>query len=131
MFHERYDKREVYQRFRDSPPEEGQVLVACGMYEGIDLPEDLGRFQVIAKIPWPNLGNNAVRYQADRDSEWYLWEAAKITIQAAGRICRTPQDYGETFILDSSFQRLVRESRECGLLPNWYIDGIEEGEKLL
>lgn len=128
MFHDRLSKREVYKLFRESDPREGRVLVACGMYEGVDLPEDAGRWQVIAKVPWPNLGNSAVKYQADNDPEWYVWETLKITMQACGRICRTPQDFGVTYILDLSFDRLVRQGIDGKLIPKWYLDGIAGGE---
>ncbi len=131
MFHDRFNKREVYQMFRDSDPAYGRILVASGMYEGIDLPEDLGRFQVIAKVPWPSLGNAAIRYQSEQDPDWYLWETLRITIQAAGRICRTPEDFGTTLIIDSSFERLIRESSNAGLVPQWFMDGLASGSKLV
>lgn len=125
MFHDRDSKGDVYRQFRDSPAAEGRILVACGMYEGIDLPEDLGRWQVIAKIPWQSLGSPAIRHLSELDPEWYLWETAKTTIQACGRICRTPEDYGVTYCLDSTFNRLLAEGRE--LLPGWFLDAIELG----
>jgi Rad3-related DNA helicase len=131
LFHDRFNKRDVYRIFRELPVSSGAVLVACGMYEGVDLPEDAGRFQVVAKVPWPNLGNSAVRVQSERDPEWYIWEALKITMQACGRICRTPTDYGATIIIDSTFQRLLREGIENKLIPQWYLDGLDAGDKLI
>lgn len=122
MFHTREDKKEVYKRFRDLYPGSGAVLIACGMYEGIDLPEDLGRWQVISKIPWPSLGNPAIKHLADLDPDWYTWECAKTTVQAAGRICRTPEDTGITYILDSSFNRLYRNGKH--LLPEYFLEAI-------
>lgn len=122
LFHDRSNKSEVYEYFRSLPPGSGAVLVACGMYEGIDLPEDLGRFQIIAKIPWPSLGNPGVKHMSELDPEWYLWETAKTVIQACGRICRTPEDYGETYVLDSSYERLLEEAEH--LLPEWYKEAI-------
>jgi len=127
LFHEKEERREVYQRFREAPPESGAILVACGMYEGIDLPEDLGRWQIIAKVPWPSLGDPGVDYQMRKDPEWYLWETARKWIQACGRICRTPTDFGVTVCPDSSVERLLREGKH--LFPSWLLDGIEEGRK--
>lgn len=127
IFHSRENKREQYLAFRDSPPEEGRILVACGMYEGIDLPDDLGRWQVIAKVPWPSLGDPAVKYRSEQDPEWYLWETWRIVMQACGRICRTPSDFGSSFLPDSSFSRLLREG--IHLVPQWYRDGLKAGEE--
>lgn len=120
LFHDKSNKREQYQLFRDSS--EPRILVACGMYEGIDLPEDLGRWQVIAKIPWPSLANPGLAHLAERDPEWYNWETCKTTIQACGRICRTPEDFGVSYVLDSTFRRLVSEARH--MLPDWWLDAL-------
>lgn len=129
MFHDRFNKKEQYQMFRDSPADEGRIFIASGMYEGIDLPEDLGRWQVIAKIPWPSLGNPAIKYQAENDEDWYSWETWRIVIQACGRICRTPKDFGVSYCLDSSIQRLIRQGEH--LLPQWFIEGMIEGNSYI
>lgn len=122
IFHDRNTKRERYSFFRESAPTEGKVLIACGMYEGIDLPDDLGRWQVISKIPWQSLGNPAIAHLAQLDPDWYMWETIKTVIQACGRICRTPTDHGYTYVLDSSFHRMCREGQE--MLPAWFLDAV-------
>lgn len=122
LFHDKYNKADRYLEFLQAAPESGKVLVACGMYEGMDLPEDLGRWQIIAKVPWPSLESPAIKHLADKDSEWYLWECLKHTIQACGRVCRTPTDYGTTFVLDKSFYRLLNNGNH--LLPQWFRDAI-------
>ena len=123
IFHNRENKKEMYQRYIDS---KDGILVACGMYEGIDLPDDLGRWQVITKIPWPSLGDAAIAALAERDPEWYLWETAKTVIQAGGRVSRHEADYGVTYCLDSSFMRLYNEGSH--LLPRWFLDCLVDGK---
>lgn len=130
MFHDRHNRSDIYHQFRASDPREGRVLVASGLYEGIDLPEDAGRWQAVTKIPWPNLGSPAVKYLADQDPDWYLWETLKLVMQATGRICRTPEDKGVTYFLDSSFERLIRDSMTAGLVPEWYLDALAENEMM-
>lgn len=129
IFHTKENKAEMYARFRAASADTEVVLVASGMYEGIDLPQDLGRWQVIAKVPWMSLGSAAVKYQADRDPEWYAWQTIRTLIQACGRICRTPTDRGVTIVLDSTIDKLYNEW--TSLLPAWYRDGLAEGRKLL
>ena len=97
------------------------------MYEGVDLPDDLGRWQVITKIPWPSLGDAAIAALAERDPEWYLWETAKTVIQAGGRVSRHENDYGVTYCLDSSFMRLYNEGQH--LLPRWFLDCLVDGKE--
>lgn len=122
IFHSRDDKSRRYQEFRKLPPESGAILVASGMYEGIDLPDDLGRWQCITKVPWRSLGDPAIRYRAETDPDWYNWNTLKDLIQACGRISRHPEDFGETFILDSTFSRLYNESRD--MIPKWFSEAI-------
>jgi Rad3-related DNA helicase len=128
MFHNRDNKRAQYQAFRDSNPSDGKVLVASGLYEGVDLLEDMGRWQVIAKVPWPSLAEPAIAYRAEHDREWYSWEAIKVVQQAVGRICRSPTDFGKTIILDNSFKRLFDDNQE--LFPQWWIDSLSFVEAL-
>lgn len=118
LWHDRENKGAQYQAFRDSPAVDGRVMVASGLYEGVDLLEDMGRWQVITKCPWPSLGEPAIAYKAETDPEWYAYETAKVVLQAAGRICRSPVDFGSTTILDKSFIRLYDDYRE--FFPDWW-----------
>lgn len=122
LFHTRDNKSRILREFLDSPPERGSILVASGMYEGVDLPYDLARWQVITKIPWLSLADPAIKYKASQNENWYLWETLKKVIQACGRVVRTPTDMGDTYILDASFYSLYHNSRH--MLPQWYKDAI-------
>ena len=121
IFHTRDNKKEKYQEFREAGTD--RILVASGMYEGIDLPGDLGRWQCVAKIPWPSLGNSAVAHLTRQNEEWYFWETLRVLIQACGRICRTPEDYGITYCLDSSVHRLIAEANH--MIPTWFSDALK------
>jgi Rad3-related DNA helicase len=122
IFHDRDNKTERYQEFRNAGSDSGKVLIASGMYEGIDLPEDLGRWQIIAKVPWQSLGNPAIKHLAELDPEWFNWETIKTLVQAAGRICRTPEDFGATFIPDKTFLRLITEAKSQ--FPKYFLDAL-------
>jgi len=123
LFHDKWNKKEQYEKYIKTP---GSILVACGLYEGINLPDDLGRWQVITKVPWPSLGDPAIKAMAERDEEWYMWQTAKTVIQAAGRICRHENDYGITYCLDSTFLRLYDSGQH--LLPQWFKDCLRDGD---
>lgn len=122
MFHGKKDKKIQYKAFTESKPIEGKILVACGLYEGIDLPDDAGRWQVISKIPWPSLEDAAIFYKTTSQPDWYRWECLKDVIQATGRICRNPRDFGVTYILDSTFKRLYNKGQH--LIPDWWKEAI-------
>lgn len=122
LFHDKHNKAEVFEHFKASDVGEGLCLVASGMYEGIDLPYDAGRFQIITKIPWPSLAEPAIKVKAELDNTWYEWQALKDTLQAYGRICRDPNDFGFTYLLDSSFRRLLRNDA----IPEWFKQAYKE-----
>ena len=120
IWHNKDNKTERYNMFRDAA--EPKILVASGMYEGIDLPYDAGRWQIIAKIPWPSLADPAIAYMTNLDKEYYPWETIKTVLQACGRICRTPEDYGETICFDSTFEYLYNNNLD--MFPKWFRTSI-------
>jgi Rad3-related DNA helicase len=128
MWHTRADKAEVYQEFLASPPSEGKVLVASGMYEGLDLSYDLARWQCICKVPYVSLAEPVIKERLKERPESYAWWAVRSIIQATGRVCRTPTDYGWTYMLDGNFTRLYKENP--GLFPDWFkhaVRNVSEG----
>lgn len=120
IFHNSMNKMEKFREFTESTD---KVLVCSGLYEGIDLPGDAGRFQIIGKIPWPSLADPAMKYLAETDRERYQWDTLRTVVQAAGRICRLVDDVGYTFCPDKSFERLPP-----GLFPGYFKDAVDAGE---
>jgi Rad3-related DNA helicase len=125
LFHSSQSKKGIFEEFQQSTD---KVMVASGMYEGIDLAGDLARWQVICKVPWANLTEPAMQYLAKEDPEGYANEAARLVVQAYGRVCRSPDDFGETFIVDRSFKRLYNDYRE--LFPGWFQDAVLDEQQL-
>ena len=125
IWHNKENKMAKYQEFRDS--QTPKILVASGMYEGIDLPYDAGRWQILAKVPYPSLADEAIKFMANLDSEYYAWETIKTVLQACGRICRTPEDYGITYIYDKSFIRLYTENPQ--FFPLWFQNSVQIDEE--
>lgn len=98
------------------------VIISPSMTEGFDFVDNLARFQIIAKIPWPALGDARIVARKEEDEEWYLLQAVMTIIQAAGRIVRSNDDWGKTYILDSDFIRLYDNAQH--LFPRWFTDAI-------
>lgn len=126
IFHDREDKADQLAVFRAST--EPLVLVASGMYEGVDLPYDEARWQVIAKMPFANLSDPAIKAKMENNPDWYAWDTIKKVVQAAGRIVRHPDDFGVTYILDTSFHRLwlddMRRDPADRLFPKYFLDSL-------
>jgi Rad3-related DNA helicase len=99
------------------------VLVSPSLREGVDLPDDFLRFQVVTKMPYPDLGDPWTAARRARDPRWYALETAKALVQAYGRSCRHADDYGVTYVLDGQFERFLARYRV--LLPEWLLDAVD------
>ena len=93
-------------RFLKSPQ---SILVSPNIKEGYDLKDDLSRFQIIAKLPYPKL-DVADKYGWN----YYRIEASNKLLQLLGRSVRSPDDYAVSFILDDSLGMLRSN------LPKWF-----------
>lgn len=111
MFHGKgEDKLNVYKQFLET--KEPKILVASGMSEGVSLKEDLARWQVICMVVRPSLADEVAKHLADHQPEMYVYESVRTLQQAYGRVCRTPTDYGVTYLLDSSFGYLYKQAHK-------------------
>lgn len=64
------------------------VIVGSAFHEGIDLADDLSRFQILAKAPWPSMGDALVKKRVELDGSYLPFQAALRTVQAYGRSVR-------------------------------------------
>jgi Rad3-related DNA helicase len=96
------------------------VLLSPSLREGVDLPDDLLRFQIVTKMPYGDLGDPWTAARRDRDPRWYALETAKALVQTYGRACRHAEDHGVTYILDGQLARFLQHYRP--LLPGWFLE---------
>jgi Rad3-related DNA helicase len=119
VFHSRDDRNASLQGWmKESRPD--SIFVAVAMSEGLDLGGDLARWQVIVKAPFPNLGDPWVLRRRDEPGgrAWYAQQAVIDILQACGRIMRSHDDRGTTYILDKNAGALLR--RNWDALPLWF-----------
>ena len=100
---------------------EPTVLISPSMTEGLDLKEDLSRFQIICKVPYPAL-TPYIQARMSRDPAWYQWQTALKLIQGTGRSVRSKTDRAHTYILDSDFARFIQMNSRR--LPKYWLDAI-------
>ena len=102
LLHNSSNREEIVKKhFESTKP---TVLLSPSLSEGIDLKDDLSRWQVICKIPYPYLGDKIVRKRMHKDRDWYPFQTAKIIIQSIGRSVRSDTDQAVTYILDENWQ---------------------------
>ena len=114
-------KQRALEHHRTSPLP--TVLLSPSLREGVDLPDDFLRFQIVTKMPYADLGDPWTAARQARDPRWYALETAKALVQAYGRSCRHAGDHGVTYILDGQFARFVQRYRP--LLPAWFREAAE------
>jgi Rad3-related DNA helicase len=98
------------------------VLISPSFHLGVDLKDDLSRFQVIVKVPYPDLTDKRIAKMKERDPKWYAWNTVLKLVQAYGRSVRSKDDHAKTYILDSSISYLLKSAH--GLVPNWFTEAI-------
>jgi Rad3-related DNA helicase len=87
---------------------------------GVDLPDDLARFQIIIKLPYPSLGDKRIKYMFDNDRQWYVNKMLTYLVQACGRGIRHQEDHCTTYILDGNVVNVLRDHGK--VLPGYFVD---------
>ncbi len=100
------------------------VLVSPSMSEGVDLPYDKCRFQIIYKIPFPYLGDKQVNMRMKRDKKWYAYKTVMTLMQAYGRGMRAEDDSCYTYILDSDINMLFKSPMYRSLIPDFFKEAV-------
>jgi len=67
---------------------DASVLISPSLYQGVDLKDDLSRFQVIVKVPYPDLSDRRTQVKMHRERGWYEWQTALRLVQTYGRSVR-------------------------------------------
>lgn len=120
------DKEDVLDEYRQGG--ENYLLLSVAQEEGLDLKDDLARFNVVAKVPNMYAGDERIqkRLNDHNDWDWYFMNTAMDLTQSYGRTTRSRDDHSTTYILDSDFGKWVNESRRRDLFPDWFWDAFEK-----
>jgi Rad3-related DNA helicase len=103
------DKADVIERYTHT---KNKVLIGPTLVEGVDLPDDLCRFIIIVKMPYPNIASKVVKAKMNLFPLWYSSATSNLVIQNIGRGVRNEHDWCTTFILDGCFQKLFESTAD-------------------
>ena len=109
MIHDATNRDETLKKHASS--KKPVVLLSPSMAEGVDLKDDLSRFQVICKIPYPYLGDPLVKKRMNKWRWWYPLQTAKTIVQSVGRSVRSKNDHAITYILDADWERYYNKNK--------------------
>jgi Rad3-related DNA helicase len=102
-------RNQVLKEFSES--KKNAILIGASIKDGVDLKGDLCRYQIIFKVPYPQL-NEQVKYRKSLDPSWYYYQAVMAIMQAYGRGIRDEDDYCDMYIIDSNFKKLFDYNRK-------------------
>jgi Rad3-related DNA helicase len=120
LIHDATNRDEILQKHINS--KSSTVILSPSMGEGVDLKNDLSRFQVICKVPYPFLGDPLIRKRMKKFPNWYSVQTAKMIMQSAGRSVRSESDSAITYILDSDWGNFFQRNKR--FFPTYFIEGI-------
>ena len=100
--------------------DEDGVLLSSSLWEGVDLKDDLSRFQIIAKVPYPNLSEKRTKIKMQKFPLWYKSQTLTKLLQGFGRSIRSEEDWAVTYVLDSAASDLLMQSKP--MIPKAYQD---------
>jgi ATP-dependent DNA helicase DinG len=109
------DLIEIHKKSKDST-----VLVSPSMTHGVDLKGDLGKFQILMKIPYLPINNKRIRILSKRDFNWYANKMLSTLVQACGRCTRNETDEVDTYIVDGSIKDVLTRNKKK--LPKYFLD---------
>ena len=121
MIHDSDNRDDVLKQHIDT--KKPTILLSPSMTEGVDLKDDLSRFQIICKVPFPYLGDLVIKKRMENDKLWYDYQTAKTIIQAIGRSIRNENDYAETYLLDSDWESYYK--RNINMFPIDFRESIQ------
>lgn len=83
------------------------VLISPSIFEGIDLPEDISRFQIVTKVPYPSLADKRIKHILDTYPKVYQAVTLHKLVQCLGRSIRSETDHAMSYILDKQGYNLL------------------------
>jgi len=116
------DKQVMFQKHVDSP--EPTILVSPSMMEGVDLKDDLARFGVMLKVPYPML-DPYTKMMMRVFPSWYDNLTATNICQSYGRQVRTDKDWANFYVLDGAFWMCISRAKRC--YSKYFLESLKVG----
>jgi len=126
-------------KFKDTISENNEksngVIISAKAGTGIDLKNDLSRFQIIIKAPYMSELQDENDKRAAKikefDLERFFMKSLFRLVQFAGRSVRGITDYAETYVLDTAGPSMVKSGySKREYVPSWFFKACRFDAKL-
>lgn len=113
------EKNDLFELFKQK---EEAVFMGPSILEGLDLKDDISRFQIFFKVPYPNLRDPLIKAKMNTSPNWYDWKTGITIMQGVGRSIRNEDDWAVTYILDACFLSLIHKPE---LFPPSFVERVK------
>jgi ATP-dependent DNA helicase DinG len=122
LIHAPDNTRMVVERFKKMTG--AGVLVSPSVTTGWDFPYDECRFQIIGKVPFPDVRGALQKSRTTSDPDYRNYLTVMELVQMVGRGMRAEDDWCETFIIDDNIGWFVWQQKH--LFPKWFLDSFRK-----
>lgn len=124
--HDRDDRDgQLAARQRSDHPD---VFLPVKMEEALDLEDGLCRWQLLCKAPFPNTRDSRIAHRLEEGRwGWHYRTTLRTIIRACGRVVRSPDDHGATYLADDSLLDVFDRAR--GDMPDRFATQVDRMER--
>lgn len=117
------DTEDQIQEWQDSDKD---LFLSPSVMEGVDLVDDMCRWQVLLKVPYPPQNSRIKHMLNEEEYGWSEYKERTLirVVQSYGRAVRSKDDYADYYVLDEDFNDLVNERNP----PQWFSEAITDEE---
>lgn len=98
----------------------GLILISPSIKEGMNFPDGVANFNILAKIPWLVKHDPIIKRRCEEDDNYEIACMASDIQQACGRTNRSMNQKSENVITDSSWLYLIKQHRSK--FQEWFRD---------
>ena len=111
-----------------------RLLISPAITTGYDFPGKDGEYQFIIKVPFIDARSPIMKARSEADPEYLPYLTAQTLTQTCGRLMRSPNDQGESFILDTHANWFLKPKAKPGdrrgggfrhLFPDWFLRQVQ------
>ena len=119
--HQSKDIQGALSRFKNAPSP--AVLCSPSVVTGWDFPYEECEYQIVGKIPFPDMRREVDKERRKRDKDFGCCFAMQNLVQACGRGMRNNDDQCECLIIDDHFTWFIGRYRHFA--PKWFIEAVK------
>ena len=98
------------------------ILVSPSITTGHDFPGSRAEYQILPKLPFPDTRSRIAKARIEHTPEYRDQQTMQTLVQTTGRIMRSDDDQGESFLLDNHIRWFLKRAERFA--PSWWLDAV-------